>query len=95
MSTPSSAIPNTPAESAQPRLSEPARLINVFASPSKTFQDIRQNASWWVPLVILSIASILFFQMIDKKVGFEEQPTRAATTAGSTRTDHRDHGQRF
>jgi hypothetical protein len=76
MSTPSSAIPNTPAESAQPRLSEPARLINVFASPSKTFQDIRQNASWWVPLVILSIASILFFQMIDKKVGFEEVARR-------------------
>jgi hypothetical protein len=63
-------------EPAQPRLSEPARLINVFASPSKTFQDIRQNASWWVPLVILSIASIFFFQMIDKKVGFEEVARR-------------------
>ncbi len=73
MSTPSSAIPNMPAEPAsQPRLSEPARLINVFASPAKTFQDIRQNASWWVPLVILSIVSIFFFQMIDKKVGFDE-----------------------
>lgn len=73
MSTPSSAVPNTPADSAaQPRLSEPARLINVFVSPSKTFQDIRQNASWWVPFVILSLMSILFFQMIDKKVGFDE-----------------------
>jgi hypothetical protein len=72
MSTPSSAVPNMPAESAQPRLSEPARLINVFVSPSKTFQDIRQNASWWVPLVILSLMSIFFFQMIDKKVGFDE-----------------------
>ena len=72
MSTPSSAIPNMPVEPAQPRLSEPARLINVFASPAKTFQDIRQNASWWVPLVILSIASIFFFQMIDRKVGFDE-----------------------
>lgn len=65
-------MPNMPVAPAQPRLSEPARLINVFTSPAKTFQDIRQNASWWVPLVILSIASILFFQMIDRKVGFDE-----------------------
>ena len=71
MSTPSSVISNMP-ESAQPRLSEPARLINVFASPSKTFQDIRQNASWWVPLLLISIFSISFFQVMEKKVGFDE-----------------------
>jgi hypothetical protein len=72
MSTPSSAIPNLPAGPAQPRLSEPSRLMNVFVSPSKTFQDIRQNASWWVPLVIISLFAIFFFQTIERKVGFDE-----------------------
>lgn len=72
MSTPSSTVPNMPLEPAQPRLSEPARIINIFASPSKTFQDIRQNSSWWVPLILFSLLSIGFFQLIDKKVGFDE-----------------------
>ena len=55
-----------------PGLSEPQRLINTFIAPSKTFTDIRRNASWWVPLLLISVFSIAFFVMIDKKVGFEQ-----------------------
>jgi hypothetical protein len=55
-----------------PGLSEPQRLVNTFIAPSKTFTDIRRNASWWVPLLLISIFSISFFVMIDKKVGFEQ-----------------------
>src|SRR6476646_10800120 len=55
-----------------PGLSEPQRLVNTFIAPSKTFTDIRRNASWWVPLLLISIFSIAFFVMIDKKVGFEQ-----------------------
>src|SRR3982074_3448357 len=55
-----------------PGLSEPQRLINTFIAASKTFPDIRRNASWWVPLLLISIFSIGFFVMIDKKVGFEQ-----------------------
>jgi hypothetical protein len=53
-------------------LSEPQRLVNTFIAPSKTFTDIRRNASWWVPLLLICIFSIAFFVMIDKKVGFEQ-----------------------
>jgi hypothetical protein len=59
-------------EPAGPGLSEPQRLVNTFFAPSKTFTDIRRNASWWVPLLLISIFSIAFFVMIDKKVGFEQ-----------------------
>ncbi|MGC2741826.1 MAG: hypothetical protein WA672_01470, partial [Candidatus Angelobacter sp.] len=52
-----------------PGLSEPQRLVNTFIAPSKTFTDIRRNASWWVPFLLISIFSISFFVMIDKKVG--------------------------
>ena len=54
-----------------PGLSEPQRLINVFIAPSKTFIDIRRNASWWVPFLLVSVVSIAFFTTIDKKVGFD------------------------
>lgn len=75
MSTPPPhmAAPEQPiAQPSEPGLSEPARIVNSFIAPSKTFLDIRQNASWWVPLVLFSVFSISFFLVIDKKVGFEE-----------------------
>lgn len=74
MSTPSSPMssPASHQESIQPGLSEPARILNVFVAPSKTFLDIRHNASWWVPLLLVSIVTIAFFVAIDQKIGFEE-----------------------
>jgi hypothetical protein len=60
------------AEPTGPGLSEPQRLINTFIAPSKTFADIRRNASWWVPFLLISIFSIAFFVTIDKKVGFDQ-----------------------
>jgi Yip1 domain len=53
-------------------LSEPARIINTFVAPSKTFLDIRQNGSWWVPWLLISIFSISFWIVLDKKVGFDQ-----------------------
>jgi len=53
-------------------LSEPQRLVNTFIAPSKTFLDIRRNASWWVPFLLVCIFSISFFVMVDKKVGFDQ-----------------------
>jgi len=68
----SAPMPPAVPEPAGPGLSEPQRLMNTFFAPSKTFTDIRRNASWWVPLLLISIFSISFFVMIDKKVGFEQ-----------------------
>lgn len=59
-------------EPQQPGLSEPARLVNTFVSPSKTFLDIRRNASWWVPWLLISIFSIGFWITVDKKVGMDQ-----------------------
>ena len=68
----SAPVPPTAPEPAGPGLSEPQRLVNTFFAPQKTFADIRRNASWWVPLLLISIFSVAFFVMIDKKVGFEQ-----------------------
>lgn len=62
-----------PAPEAAPRgLSEPARVINTFVAPSKTFEDLRNNASWWLPFILTAIVSCAFFLTIDKKVGFDQ-----------------------
>lgn len=53
-------------------LSEPARIINTFVAPTKTMADIRRNASWWAPLVIMAIFSVIFTFSVDKKIGFEQ-----------------------
>jgi hypothetical protein len=68
----SAPVTPTAPEPAGPGLSEPQRLVNTFFAPSKTFADIRRNASWWVPFLLISIFSISFFVMIDKKVGFDQ-----------------------
>ncbi|HET7871867.1 MAG TPA: YIP1 family protein [Terriglobales bacterium] len=74
MSTPStSPVPENHApELSQPALSEPQRLVNTFVAPSRTFLDIRRNASWWVPLVVMSVVSIGFLLTVEKKVGWDQ-----------------------
>lgn len=66
----STAVPPAPQEVA-PGLSEPQRIIDTYIAPSKTFEDIRRNASWWVPWLLLSICSLIFgvvkFQKLDPR----------------------------
>jgi len=70
MSTPEISLP-TP-ETSPKGLSEPERIIDTFVAPSKTMADIRRNASWWAPLLILAAFAILFTYTVDKKIGFEQ-----------------------
>jgi hypothetical protein len=67
----STAMPPRPNESAPVGLSEAQRLVNTFFAPTKTFEDIRRNASWWVPWLLSSILGAAFFFTVDKKIGFE------------------------
>jgi len=51
-----------------PGLSEPQRLINTFIAPSKTFEDLKRNASWWVPWVVTSIFIVIFGVVAVQKI---------------------------
>ena len=55
-----------------PPLSEGQRLINTFIAPSKTFTDLRRNASWWAPFLLIVVVSTSFVYVVDKKVGFRK-----------------------
>jgi len=52
-------------------LSQIERVVDVFVAPSKTFTDILRSSSWWLPLILLFVFSLLFSYAIDKKVGFD------------------------
>jgi hypothetical protein len=67
---PAPPMPDPVAETSS--LSEPARIINTFFAPSKTFTDLRRNASWWAPFLIIAIVSLLFVYTVDQKVGFRK-----------------------
>jgi hypothetical protein len=66
-------LPTSSAPTPDPApLSEGARIVNVFIAPSKTFTDLRRNANWWAPWLILSVASLLFFVVVGQKIGFRK-----------------------
>jgi hypothetical protein len=64
------ATPVAPLE--QKPLSEAERVIDTFVAPTKTFTDIRRNASWWVPWLITTIIGLALVYVVDKKIGFEK-----------------------
>lgn len=74
-----------PAEAGLPALSEPARVLNAFIAPSKTFTDLRRNASWWGPLIVTFIVTMIFVVAMDRQIGFETISRNAIAT--SSRAD--------
>lgn len=72
MSTTASAPTNLPPSDQQQPLSEPQRIINTYIAPSKTFTDIRRNASWWAPWLLGAIVGYLLVFAVGSKVGWEQ-----------------------
>jgi hypothetical protein len=65
--------PASPAPTPEPApLSQVARIVDTFVAPSKTFTDLRRNASWWAPWLLIAIVSLAFVYVVGKQVGFEQ-----------------------
>ncbi|GAC1644856.1 MAG: hypothetical protein NVS9B15_02170 [Acidobacteriaceae bacterium] len=52
-------------------LTEVERVVDVFVAPSKTFEDIKRNANWVVPLILMILLSVVYAFSIGKKITFE------------------------
>jgi hypothetical protein len=66
-------FPPSPVPAPEPeKLSEGARIINTFIAPSKTFTDLRRNASWWGPFVLMVVVSTIFVYTVGQKIGFRK-----------------------
>lgn len=49
------------------------RVVCTFTAPSKTFEDIRRgNRSWWLPLIVVALASYILFGAVAQKVGIRQ-----------------------
>lgn len=57
-----------PAVPQAPALTQMQRVIYTFTAPSKTFNDIKRNASWWMPFLIMVLAGGILFAAITTKV---------------------------
>ena len=65
-------LPASPSTPEPAPLSEGARIVNTFIAPSKTFTDLRRNANWWAPFLLMAIISILFVYSVEQKIGFRK-----------------------
>lgn len=66
-------LPPSPLPMPEPApLSEGARILDAFIAPSKTFTDLRRNAAWWGPFLLMVIVSSLFVFIAGQKIGFRK-----------------------
>jgi Yip1 domain len=56
-------------------LSQVERVVNTFIEPSKTFNDIKRNHSWWLPFLILAVLGYIFCFAAVQHVGWNSLTT--------------------
>lgn len=66
------ATPPAPTAPTGPSMSLGARVINTFIAPSQAFAEIKRSSAWWVPWVLLAVASVIFVYGVQSKVGFDQ-----------------------
>ena len=81
-------VSDSPTPAPAPPMSEGARIIDTFIAPSKTFTDLRRNAMWWGPWILISVFSIAFLVTVSKQIGFEQVVRNSITH--SARADQFD-----
>ncbi len=52
-------------------LSQVERVIDTFIAPSKTFADVRRNASWWLPFLLMALFTTASTFVVQHQVGFD------------------------
>jgi hypothetical protein len=52
-------------------LTEVERVVDTFVAPTKTFTDIRRNARWIVPWILMSVVGLAMVFTVDKKLTME------------------------
>ena len=71
--TPDPAPPSLPPPIPAPEqnLNELQRILGVFFSPGKAFADIARRPRWWIPILLIGIASSIYLNAYSQRVGFE------------------------
>jgi len=64
--------PQAAASAVEPGLSEGARIVNTFTTPTKTFSDLKRKPSWFVPFILLCGFSYALIFAAAQKIGWEQ-----------------------
>ncbi len=59
------------AEASSP-LSQVERVVDTFIAPSKTFNDILRDASWWLPWLLGVLVTLGYSAAIQQKIGWDK-----------------------
>ncbi len=57
-------------------MSEAGRLAGIFWEPKPVFQDLAARPRFWVPLIILTLFSVVYIASFSRVVGFESVTRR-------------------
>jgi hypothetical protein len=57
---------------AQTGLSQLDRVVDVFVAPTATFRDILRSTSWWLPFLLMAIATAGVVFAIERQVGWQQ-----------------------
>jgi len=52
-------------------MGEGSRLMGVFFEPAKTFKDIAERPSFWAPLILVIVVSLVLMVLFGQHVGWE------------------------
>jgi hypothetical protein len=92
----------TPAPEAQATLSPFARVVGVFFSPGKTFEDIARKPSWLLPVVLSTILGLLVSVAINQRINWREfmnqqieKSPRAAQLSAEQKQQQIEAGAKF
>ena len=53
-------------------LSQMERVVDTFIAPTAAFKDILRSTSWWLPFVLMAVASLAVTVAIQHQVGWQQ-----------------------
>jgi hypothetical protein len=65
---------------ASPPMSELALVTGVFFNPSRTFADLGRRPRWFVPLLLVVLATVAYLYAVSQHVGWERVVRRSMET---------------
>jgi hypothetical protein len=91
-----------PAPEAQASISPFGRIIGVFFSPGKTFEDIVRKPSWMLPVLLCTILSVAVSFSINQRINWREfmaqqieKSPRAASMSADQKQQQIEGGAKF
>src|SRR5271168_2859547 len=60
------------AQAPAPPLSQVQRIVDIFIAPSKTFNDILRDSSWWLPWLLGVLLTMGFGLAVQQKIGWDK-----------------------